>query len=76
MHLLPLCIEDLKEVPIAFGKMEMIKATPDVFDSVSNIVCKAVISHFGGQDVDPKLQRILRRDEVSIIMGIVTTAQN
>ena len=66
MQLLPLCIEDLKQVPAAFGKVKMVKATADVFEPVASAVCKGVVSHLGGKEVDQNMQSLLKDDKVCI----------
>ncbi|XP_072040435.1 uncharacterized protein [Amphiura filiformis] len=63
MQLVPLCLEDLKEVPATFSKVKLIKATPDVFDAVTSTVCKAVVSWLTGKQVDADVQHILNQDE-------------
>ena len=64
MQLIPLCIEELKEVPATFSKVKMVKATPDVFESVTSTVCKAVVSWLAGKKVDENVEHILKSDEV------------
>ena len=60
MQLLPLCIEDLKQVPAAFSKVKMMNATTDVFEPVASAVCKSVVSQLGGKEVDQNMESILK----------------
>ena len=49
---------------MTFGQVKMVKATPDVFDSVAAVVCKAVVSWLEGKEVDSNVEHILKTDEV------------
>ena len=64
MQLVPLCIEELKQVPATFSKVKMVKATPDIFESVTGTVCRAVVSWLTGKNVDENVEHILKSDEV------------
>ncbi|XP_072037364.1 uncharacterized protein [Amphiura filiformis] len=76
LKLIPLCLEDLKEVPVTFGKVKMVRATPDVFHSVSNAVCKAVVNWLDGKEVHAEVEEILTPDQnLSCDMDKVSESQ-
>ena len=67
MQLIPMCIDDkVTKVSANFNRVNMTKATPDVFDSVASAVCKAVVAWLTDKEVETDVERILRPDKVGI----------